>query len=150
MSVTPQLPTFEPDNSWEHFPHDADIGVRGYGHNVATAFENAARAMTAVMLDPAEVRPNQVVRIVCEAPDQEILLVDWLNALIFEMSTRKMIFGEFNVSIENGRLEADASGETIDVERHAPAVETKGATFTELKVTQIEDGRWLAQCVIDV
>ncbi len=150
MSVSPQLPTFELDNSWEHFPHDADIGVRGYGPDVATAFENAARAMTAVMLDPAEVRPNQMVRITCEAPDQEILLVDWLNALIFEMSTRKMIFSEFNVSLENGRLEADASGETIDVERHAPAVEIKGATFTELKVTQIEDGRWLAQCVIDV
>jgi tRNA nucleotidyltransferase (CCA-adding enzyme) len=150
MSETPQLPTFEPDNSWEHFPHDADIGVRGYGSDVATAFENSALAMTAVMLDPADVKPRQMVRITCEAPDQEILLVDWLNALIFEMSTRKMIFSEFNVSLENGRLEAEARGETIDVEKHAPAVEIKGATFTELKVTQIEDGRWLAQCVIDV
>ena len=150
MSATPRRPAFELDNSWEHFPHDADIGVRGYGPDVATAFENAARAMTAVMLDPAEVRSNQMVRITCEAPDQEFLLVDWLNALIFEMSTRKMIFGEFNVSLENGRLEAEAKGEAIDVERHAPAVEIKGATFTELKVTQIEDGRWLTQCVIDV
>ena len=150
MGVTPKLPISEADNNWEHFPHDADIGVRGYGHNVATAFENAARAMTAVMLDPAEVRPNQVVRIVCEAPDQEFLLLDWLNALIFEMSTRKMLFSEFNVSLENGRLEAEARGEATDVERHAPAVEIKGATLTELKVTQIEDGRWLAQCVIDV
>lgn len=150
MSVNPKLTTFKPDNSWEHFPHDADIGVRGYGRNVATAFENAARAMTAVMLDPAGVRPKQVVHITCKAPDQEILLVDWLNALIFEMSTRKMIFSEFNVSLENGRLEAEARGETIDVERHAPAVEIKGATFTELKLAQIEDGRWLAQCVIDV
>ncbi len=102
------------------------------------------------MLDPAEVRPNQRIHITCEAPDQEILLVDWLNALIFEMSTRKMIFGEFNVLLENGRLEAEARGEPVDVERHAPAVEIKGATFTELKIAQIEDGRWLAQCVIDV
>ena len=25
----------------------------------------------------------------------------------------------------------------------------KGATFTELEVTQLDDGRWLAQCVVD-
>ena len=150
MSVSPQLPTFELDDSWEHFPHDADIGVRGDGPDVATAFENAALAMTAVMLDPAEVKPNQLVQIACEAPDREILLVDWLNALIFEMSTRKMIFSEFNVSLENGRLEAEARGEPVDVERHELAVEIKGATLTELKLAQIEDGRWLAQCVIDV
>jgi tRNA nucleotidyltransferase (CCA-adding enzyme) len=29
-------------------------------------------------------------------------------------------------------------------------VEIKGATFTELKVGQDEQGRWLAQCVVDV
>jgi tRNA nucleotidyltransferase (CCA-adding enzyme) len=93
MSVTPQLPTIEPDSNWEHFPHDADIGVRGYGSDVAIAFENVARAMTAVMLDPAEVRPNQRIHITCEAPDQEILLVDWLNALIFEIMSRLKTVG---------------------------------------------------------
>ena len=32
---------------YEHFPHDADIGVRGFGASEAEAFEQAALAMTA-------------------------------------------------------------------------------------------------------
>ncbi len=135
---------------WDLFPHDADIGVRGYGRSEAAAFENAARAMTASMIDPGEVGTRETVRIVCEAPDREMLLVDWLNALVYEMATRSMVFGDFSVSLSDGRLEAEARGEPIDIARHAPAVEVKGATYTELKVTRGDDGVWTAQCIIDV
>jgi SHS2 domain-containing protein len=38
----------------------------------------------------------------------------------------------------------------VDVERHAPAVEVKGATLTELAVRRDDDGRWRAQCILDV
>jgi SHS2 domain-containing protein len=27
---------------WEHFPHGADVGVRGFGATAAAAFEQAA------------------------------------------------------------------------------------------------------------
>ena len=42
---------------WEHFEHDADVGVRGWGHTRAEAFEQAAVAMTAAITDPELVRP---------------------------------------------------------------------------------------------
>jgi tRNA nucleotidyltransferase (CCA-adding enzyme) len=35
------------------------------------------------------------------------------------------------------------------VQRHQPAVEVKGATYTALRVAPIEGG-WLAQTVVDV
>jgi tRNA nucleotidyltransferase (CCA-adding enzyme) len=38
----------------------------------------------------------------------------------------------------------------VRVERHQPAVEVKGATYTALKVARDEQGRWVAQCVVDV
>ncbi len=38
---------------WEHFEHGADIGVRGIGPTPASAFEQAALALTAVITDPA-------------------------------------------------------------------------------------------------
>jgi tRNA nucleotidyltransferase (CCA-adding enzyme) len=135
---------------WELFPHDADIGVRGCGRSAAAAFENAARAMTAAIVDPTAVKPRNRVSIACEAPDLELLLVDWLSALVYEMATRRMVFGEFSVRIDDGRLVAEARGEPIDWMRHAPAVEVKGATMTALKVALGEDGVWTAQCVIDV
>ena len=135
---------------WEHFPHQADMGVRGFGPTLAVAFEQAAVAMTAVVTDPARVAADIAVEIRCEAPDDELLLVDWLNALILEMAARHLLFSRFEVSIDAHRLQATAWGEAIDPARHQPAVEIKGATYTELKVRQDETGRWLAQCVVDV
>jgi len=135
---------------WTHFPHQADMGVRGVGPTREAAFEQAALAMTAVITDPARVAPDTAVAICCEAPDDELLLVDWLNALILEMAARHMLFSRFEVSLDGQRLSATAWGEPIDLDRHQPAVEVKGATYTELKVGRTESGEWQAQCVVDV
>lgn len=135
---------------WEHFPHQADIGVRGLGATPAEAFEQAALALTAVITDPSTVTSREAIQLSCEAPDAELLLVDWLNQLIYEMATRHMLFGRFAVHLEGKRLAAQAWGEALDAARHHPAVEAKGATYTALKVAQQPDGGWLAQCVVDV
>ena len=136
--------------AWEHFPHGADIGVRGIGTTPSQAFEQAACALTAVIADPAQVAGDTLVEIRCEAPDHELLFADWLNALILEMATRDMLFGRFAVAIRDHVLEAKAWGERLDRVRHQPAVEVKGATYTALSVTQRDDGMWVAQCVVDV
>lgn len=135
---------------WSHFAHEADIGVRGEGATLAEAFAAAAEAMTAVIADPHTIAPSEAIPIHCRATDPELLLVDWLNALIFEMATRHMLFSRFEVDIEGEQLSAVAWGEQIDVDRHQPTVEVKGATYTALEVRQGSDGRWVAQCVVDV
>jgi len=136
-------------SGWEHFEHEADIGVRGRGAALAEAFAQAALALTAIVTDPALVEPRIPVAIRCEAPDPEFLLVDWLNALIYEMATRHMLFSVYDVRIEGDRLEATAWGEPVDRSRHQPAVEPKGATFTALEVAR-QGEEWIAQCVVDV
>ena len=135
---------------WEHFPHEADIGVRGWGATLEQAFEQAGLALTAVIVDPATVMPKEAIRLSCEAPDAELLLVDWLNALIYEMVTRNMLFSRFEVRLQKEHLSAQAWGEALEAARHHPAVEVKGATYTALKVAQQPEGGWLAQCVVDV
>jgi tRNA nucleotidyltransferase (CCA-adding enzyme) len=135
---------------WEHFQHQADIGVRGLGPSIETAFEQAALALTAVIIEPARVACIEEYRIECEAPDPELLLADWLNALVFRMAVERMLFGRFRVRIHGGQLLASAWGEPLDPDRHQPAVEIKGATYTGLRVARSADGGWLAQCVVDV
>jgi tRNA nucleotidyltransferase (CCA-adding enzyme) len=134
---------------WEHFPHDADVGVRGFGATAAEAFEQGAQALTAVVTR-SEVEPKIRVEVSCEAPDLELLFVEWLNAIIYEMAVRGMLFGRFAVRIEGTRLTGTLWGEPVDVERHAPATEPKGATYTALKVAADNDGIWSAACVVDV
>jgi SHS2 domain-containing protein len=134
---------------WEHFAHDADMGVRGLGQSKEDAFAQAAIALTAVITNPASVRAVEPVDIQCSAPDDELLFVDWLNALIYEMATRKLLFSRFDVHVAGHRLAGHAWGEPVINERHQPAVEVKGATYTALRVAN-ENGVWMAQTVVDV
>lgn len=134
---------------WEHFAHEADMGVRGIGPTCADAFAQAALALSGIVTNLAAIRPEQKVDITCTAPDAELLLADWLNAIIFEMATRHMLFSRYDVKISEGKLVGAAWGEVVEPARHLPAVEPKGATYTSLSVRN-EDGRWLAQCVVDV
>jgi tRNA nucleotidyltransferase (CCA-adding enzyme) len=135
---------------WEHFAHQADIGVRGIGPTLASAFEQAAVAMTAVICDVDGIETKTRVEIDCAAPDAGLLLVEWLNAVILEMAADGLLFGRFEVQIDDHRLHGTAWGEPVDVARHTPAVEVKGATLTELQVKQDANGDWIAQCVVDV
>jgi SHS2 domain-containing protein len=134
---------------WEHFPHDADVGIRGCGATAAEAFEQAALALTAVITN-ADVKAQTAVEVQCEATDLELLFVEWLNAIIYEMAVRNMLFSRFAVHIEGNRMDGTLWGEPVDVERHAPACEPKGATYTALKVAQSPDGTWCAGCIVDV
>ena len=134
---------------WEHFTHEADIGVRGIGETKVEAFAQAALALTAVITDPADVQPLDETIIHCEAPDDELLLVDWLNALIYETSTRHVLFSRFDIEINGTQLRASCWGEPLDQQRHQPIVEIKGATYTELHVRN-EGDTWIAQTVVDV
>ena len=135
---------------WELLPHGADIGVRGIGDSKEAAFEQAALALTAVVADPKSITVSDEIDVTCTAPDDELLLVEWLNALIYEMATRKMLFARFELHIDGNQLVAKAWGEAIDPGKHDLGVEVKGATCTNLSVHQDESGRWLAQCVVDV
>ena len=146
----PPLRSETVERSWEHFPHGADMGIRGIGPTREAAFEGAALALTAVITDPSKVIPTQQVTISCQAPDDELLLVDWLNALVYEMATQKMLFGRFEVHLNDHSLQAQAWGEPVEIPRHRPAVEVKGATYTQLSLKQEEQGCWIAQCVVDV
>ena len=136
--------------SWEHFSHGADIGVRGFGESLEQDFEQAALSLSAIVADISAIAPIERVNVHCDAPDVELLLVSWLNAIIYEMAVRKMLFSHFCVTISGLSLSGCLFGEKLDPERHQPAVEPKGATVTALRVEREQDNRWVAQCVVDV
>lgn len=134
---------------WENFSHDADIGIRGFGRTVEEAFEMSGIALSSVVTSPEKISLQATLHIHCENPDLELLFYDWINALVFEMDTKKMLFGKFKVHLFNHSLDAEVSGEVVNTLKHDPAVDIKGATMTELKVKQV-NGEWIVQCVVDV
>ncbi len=125
------------------------MGILGTGATPAEAFEQVALGMTAIVTYQPIGRELHVT-VACEAPDLELLLVDWLNALVYEMATRQALFGAFAVTIDDHRLTGEAWGEPVDRLRHQPTVEVKGATLTGVDVHPDDHGVWHARCVVDV
>ena len=111
------------DSRWELYSHPSDIGIRGFGPTREAAFAQAAMALTAVIVDLEKVQPSQAVDIECRETDDELLLINWLSSLLYEMDTRGMLFSRFEI---------------------------KAATYADLKVEQGGDGNWVAQCIVDV
>ena len=135
--------------AWSHFQHEADIGLIGTGPDKAQAFEAIAMALTAAVTDPASIACTQSVAVCCFAPNDELMLTEWLNAIVYEMATRRMLFADYQVDLSGDELTVTARGDPVDAARHEPAVEVKGATYTALAVEQA-DGQWRVQCVVDV
>jgi len=138
------------DSRWELYSHPSDIGIRGLGPTREAAFAQAAMALTAVITELQKVESSQAVDIECREEDDELLFVNWLSSLLYEMDTRGMLFGRFEIEPIEGGIKARAWGEPVDVARHEPAVEVKAATYADLKVEQDGDGNWVAQCIVDV
>lgn len=138
-----------PGLDYETFEHQADIGVRGRGASLEEAFANAATAMYSVMVNVDRVEPRESREVRTEAGDREQLLVEWLNALLALSDIERMVFSRFEVRHTEAGVTGTAWGERLDPARHEPKVEVKGATYHLLRVT-CDDGRCVAQCVVDV
>ena len=134
---------------FETFEHESDIGIRGFGGSMQEAFENAAVALYSVMVNIDAVNPVEERTVTVSAPDRELLLVEWLNALLAISDIERMVFSKFEVKLEATTLTGVAGGETLDRDRHEPHVEVKGATYHLLSVKE-QDGIYTAQCVVDV
>src|SRR5512145_1053365 len=136
-------------SDYETFEHEADIGIRGFGRTLEEAFAHAAAAMYSVIVDLGRVEPNVSRSVNASADDREQLLVEWLNTLLAISDIERLVFSKFEVRIEANALAGTAWGEHLDRSRHRPNVEVKGATYHQLSVRQ-ENGRFVAQCVVDV
>jgi SHS2 domain-containing protein len=134
---------------FETFEHEADIGIRGFGTSLQEAFENAAIALYSVMVKIEAIDPIEKREITVSAPDQELLFIEWLNALLSLSDIERMFFSKFSVQIDGTSLRGVAWGEGLNRKRHKPKVEVKGATYHLLSVTE-NCGTYTAQCVVDV
>jgi tRNA nucleotidyltransferase (CCA-adding enzyme) len=134
---------------WQHFSHQSDIGIKAEAEIISRAFEDAAMALTAIVTDPSNVETVQPVNFDVVGENEEDLFFHFMSKIIYEMDVLKMLFGRYEVKIEDLRLTAIAWGEKVNFERHSPAVEPKAVTLNQLSVKE-ENGKWICQCVVDV
>lgn len=134
---------------FEILEHTADTGVIAYGKDLKEAFANAAKGMFSLItsLDKVEEKESRVIEI--NSSDQDSLLVDWLNELIFLFDVDNIIFSRFIINqIHNTSLKAVACGEKIDPLRHEIKTGIKAATYHMLKI--VESETCIVQVIFDI
>lgn len=137
------------ERGFEIINHTADVGVIAYGASLSQAFGNAARALFSLIVDLDSVREALHRDIALTAADDESLLVEWLNELIYLFDTENVLFRRFDVRVLNGdRLRARCYGEKVDHTRHQLKTGVKAATYHMLEVSK--DNGYRAQVIFDI
>ena len=115
--------------------HTADVGIIAYGASLNQAFANAARGLFSIITDLDDVEEALSRDIEVTAPDQESLLVAWLNELIYRFDVENILLNRFDIArLDSTRLKARAYGEKVDSSRHELKTGVKAATCHMLKV----------------
>ncbi|MEM3851466.1 MAG: archease [Methanomassiliicoccales archaeon] len=127
--------------------HTADIYIQAFGSSIEEIFENSAYALFDQIADISTVRPTGEERIELEDREKDLLLVDYLNELLYMHDAFRQLYSEFNVSFETGRLVSKVRGEELDRERHVLKMDVKAVTYHMLELN-LADG--YAKFIIDV
>lgn len=126
------------------------MGLTAYGETLPELFENAATGMMSFLAETSSIGRALREKIVVKGSDNESLLVNWLNEILFLLTTQKMIFSQFKVvTLAEGRLEGMLLGEILDPSRHAVQREIKSATYHNLKIEKDAKGH-RATVIFDV
>jgi riboflavin kinase/FMN adenylyltransferase len=142
--------------------HTADRALRVWAGEVPDLFAGAARGMYALMADVDGLVATDWREIQLQALDWEVLLVDWLNELLYLTEMDDILFVDFRIESLTGGAPEDSgrqrSGNGSGAALHARAggvsapitkAHIKAATFHDLKIRQDEQG-WWTQITFDV
>ena len=134
---------------FEVIDHTADVGIIAYGSDLKEAFANSAYGMFSLIADLDSVKENVSRKVNVEATDQEALLVDWLNELLYLFDVEHIIFKRFDITVlSQNRLQAKVYGERIDKSRHRLKTGVKAATYHMLKIEKNKGVR--IQFILDI
>ena len=123
------------EKDFEIINHTADVGIVAYGADLSQAFANAARALFSLITELDDVAEVLHRDIELTAPDEEGLLVEWLNELIYLFDTENILFKRFDIiTLNNTQLKARSYGEKVDKSKHKLKTGVKAATYHMLKV----------------
>jgi SHS2 domain-containing protein len=135
------------------FDHTGDIGVEVRAASLEQLFAEAASAFTEILTEPALVRSRLSAEISLRSPEVDLLMVDWLNELLYLFETRAMLVSSARVTLGRDaaehRLDATVGGEAFDPARHPIKVTVKAVTYHALEVLETT-GLWRARIVVDV
>jgi len=140
------------DSGWELTEHTADVGLHAWGPDPSAVFEQAARGLLSLLVDPAGVVARETYTVVAETPAEglDAVLVAFLNELLFRIETDGIVPADVViVDLTETSVAARVAGEPVDPGRHRLHLGVKAATLHGLWLGRSGPG-WEATVVLDV
>ncbi|MAG52720.1 MAG: archease [Nanoarchaeota archaeon] len=134
---------------YKFIDHTADVMFEAYGNNLNKLFENAALAVFEVQCDLKKVKRVVKRKIKLKNDDNEKLLFDFLEELIYLKDAKYLVFSKFSVKIKDNQLEAVIEGEKINPDKHELKVDVKAVTLHHFSLKKTKNG-WKAIVILDI
>ena len=123
------------EKEFEILEHTADVGIIAYGADMNEAFANAAKGLFSLITELDDVEEVEYRDVEVTAPDQESLLVEWLNELIYLFDVENIIFRRFDITwLNDTQLRARSYGQKVDSSRHTLKTGVKATTYHMLRI----------------
>jgi SHS2 domain-containing protein len=130
--------------------HTADVGFEAFGSTRREVFENAARALLHLIVDPATIEPSEKIPIEVTGADPPNLLVNWLSEILFLYDAERWLFRDFKLnSLDEHSASGWGWGEQYDRVRHQTNLQIKAITYHQLRIEEYHRG-WRAQVYVDI
>ncbi len=143
---------------FEVINHTADIGLKVFGKNICHLLENAAYGMYSLLCDIKKIRNKHLFKITfLEKNDFELVLVTFLNRLLYHTSTKFFLFKKFIVKINHlsnkkdfVKVIAECYGEKYCSKKHGPLMEIKAVTYHNLKIVKKNKNNFSGTVFFDI
>lgn len=136
--------------AFEIIDHTADIGIIAYGVDIKQVFVNAALALFSLITEPEDIKEELQHSLKLQADDEESLLVEWLNELIYLFDVDHILFKRFEIdNLTKNQLEARCFGEKLKPSQHKLKMGVKAATYHMLRIERNKTG-YQVQVIFDV
>lgn len=132
----------------------SDLCFVARGATLPAVFAAAAEALLDATVEQREaLRATELRRLELAEPDLELLLLRFLNELIYLRDAHALLLRARRLEVEAtqgaARITAELIGERIDPARHRLATDVKAATAYGLRLVR-EDGGYRATVTLDV
>ncbi len=143
---------------YELIPHTADLKIRAYGVNLQELFANAMKGMFAAIKPqgshityqdetPIVHKFTSERHLVVHAPDQELLLIDFLSECLYLSDIHNEAYFDIRFNaLSQTEVDARIFGVAID---GFEVVEIKAVTYHDLELVKVGD-MWRATIVFDI
>ena len=135
---------------YEILDHTGDVGIRVWAEDVKGIFQEAARALFAIITDLDKIKVQLKRKVMVEAATVDELLVAWLSELLYLYEVEGLLFCDFApTEIDGKSIKGVAMGEGFQEDRHDIKTSIKAVTYHQVEITE-KDGGWQAQVIFDI